>query len=141
MPDDPPKLDLFQRFELEIRSPKRPMLLDAFLPPPESLESTVAPPPPPVIPEMPGEEIGALARLEAEEPPPEPKPRPARKKSRRAPAKTEAPRSLEQEIAEFMNRDQVGLSPDDDLDGFISSAIDPNVEPPADPDPKDGKKD
>ena len=138
MANDAGTLDLFQRFELEVRTSKRRMLLDAFLPAPETLESSVTPPPPPVVPEMPGEEIGALARLEAEEPPPEPRPKPARKKKRSALKKTESPKSLEQEIAEFMNRDQGALSPDDDLDAFLKSAIDPNVEPPKDPDKKDG---
>jgi hypothetical protein len=134
MADRPGTLDLFQRFELEIRTPRRRMLLDAFLPAPETLESAVAPPPAPVIPEMPGEEIGALARLEAQEPPPEPKP--SRRKARPASKKKESPQSLEEEIAEFMNRDQAAPSADDDLDRYIKSAIDPNVEPAADPDKK-----
>ena len=137
MADAPVTLDLFQRFEIEVRSPRRPMLLDAFLPAPETLESTVAPPPAPVVPEMPGEEIGALARLETAEPPPEPRPKPARKKKRAAARdEKESPKSLEEEIAEFMNRDQAALSPDDDLDAFLKSAIDPNVEP-KDPEKKD----
>ena len=77
----PSDLDLYQRFELELRTPKRRLLLDAFLPAPETLESFVTPPPPP--PPLPGESpedlaLGSLS--DREEPAPEPPPRPRKKK-------------------------------------------------------------
>jgi hypothetical protein len=111
--------DLYQRFEAAVRTPKRRLLLDAFLPPPEAIESAVKPPPAPAPAEIPPEEAG-LYRLrdEDDEPPPPPKARPKR---RAAPAKKkESPKTLEEEIAEFMKRDHPGL--------------DPNLDP--EPDPK-----
>jgi hypothetical protein len=114
-------LDIYQRFELEVRTPKRRLLLDAFLPSPDALPSVVAPPPPP--PPLPGvseEEAGLLARLgprEPEEPPP-PRRRhksaePAKARKKRQPEK---PRTLQEEIDEFMNRDGTALAPDDEPD-------------------------
>lgn len=121
--------DLYQGFELQVRTPKKRTLLDAFLPAPESLESSVAPqaPPPLPVPEMSPEEMSFYRPRERdEEPAEEPKPR-ARKKA--APKKKETPKSLQDEIAEFMNRDGAGLAPDDDLGHSISSALDPKPDP------------
>lgn len=128
--------DIYQRFELQVRTPKRRILLDAFLPAPDSLESSVAPQSPPSlpVPEMSTEEMSLYRPRERDEEPPaaEPKPRPRRKAA--APGKKkETPKSLQEEIAEFMNRDQAGLAPGDDLSASISSALDPNLEP----EPKD----
>ncbi len=125
-------LDLYQRFELEVRTPKRLLLVDAFLPAPESIESVVTPPPPP--PPMPGESpdeirLGSLRDRVDEEPPPPPKPR--RKKA--VVRKSEKSKSLQEEIAEFMNRDGVGLAAGDDI-GVFQAPLDPNVDP--DPDKK-----
>ena len=124
--------DLYQRFEREVRAPRRRTLLDAFLPPPESLESAVAPPTPPPMPEPSPEEAGLMARLENAEPPPEPRPKPVKKRRAVLAKKKEAPKSLQEEVAEFMNRDQTALSPDDDLDAFLKNSLDPNVEPEPD---------
>ena len=110
----PSDLDLYQRFELELRTPKRRLLLDAFLPAPETLESFVTPPPPP--PPLPGEspEDLALGSLrDREEPAPEPPPRPRKKKP--APRKVVKTQSLQEEIDEFMKRDSGALAPADDL--------------------------
>jgi hypothetical protein len=114
-------LDIYQRFELEVRTPKRRLLLDAFLPSPDALPSTVAPPPPP--PPLPGvseEEAGLLSRLGAREPEEAPAPKsrqkaaqPAKSKKKREPA---TPKTLQEEIAEFMNRDGGALVPDDPRD-------------------------
>jgi hypothetical protein len=106
-------LDLYQRLEREVRVPARRLLVDAFLPPPETLESTVAPPPPP--PPLPGEtdEMELLSRLDRDagpEPPPPPKAR--RKKP--VPKKAERAKSLQEEIEEFMHRDGAALSPESD---------------------------
>jgi hypothetical protein len=123
--DDP---DLYQRFETQVRTPKRRLLLDAFLPAAEAIETAVAPPPAPAIPQVSSEEENLLVRLREEEPPPPAKPK-AKKKTKAAPAKKEAPKSLQEEVAEFMNRDQTALSPDDDLDSFLNTSLDPNTDP------------
>jgi type IV secretory pathway VirB10-like protein len=122
--------DIYQRFELLVRTPKTRTLLDAFLPAPDTLESSVAPqmPPPLPVPEMTVEEANMFRRREPEEeePPSAPKPR-AKKKA--APKKNEQPKSLQDEVAEFMNRDQGALAPDDDLSSLVDHALDPKTEP------------
>lgn len=126
-----PGRDIYQRFELQVRTPKKRTLLDAFLPAPESLESSVTPqaPPPLPVPEMSPEEMSFYRpRDRDDEPEEEPKPRP-KKKSASKKKRDEAPKSLQDEIAEFMNRDGAGLAPDDDLSASISSALDPKPDP------------
>jgi type IV secretory pathway VirB10-like protein len=126
----PDAKDIYQRFELVVRTPKKRALLDAFLPAPASLESTVAPqaPPPLPVPEMTAEEANMFRRREPEEdePPSEPKPR-AKKKA--ASKKKVESQSLQDEIAEFMNRDQTALAPDDDLSSLVDHALDPKPGP------------
>ena len=131
-PDGPDEKDIYQRFELQVRTPKKRILLDAFLPAPETLESTVAPqlPPPLPVPEMTPEEMNMFRRREPEYDEPAPKPRPRKKAASR---KKEEPRSLQDEIAEFMNRDRPALAPDDDLTALVDNALDPK----RDPDKKD----
>src|SRR5947208_16839955 len=108
--------DIYQRFELQVRTPKKRALLDAFLPAPETLESSVAPrlPPPLPAPEMTVEEANMFRRREPEEGEPAPAPK-ARAKKKAVPKKKEGSQSLQDEIAEFMNRDRPALAPDDDL--------------------------
>ncbi len=121
--------DIYQRFELVVRTPKRRILLDAFLPAPGSLESSVTlkEPPPLPVPEMTPEEMNLYRPRERDEDPaPEAKPRPKRKTAAK---KKEAPMSLQDEIAEFMNRDRPALAPDDDLTASIDSALDPKPGP------------
>ena len=123
--------DLYQRFELQVRTPKKRTLLDAFLPAPETLESAVAPQaaPPMPVPEMSPEEMAFYRpRDRDDEPEEEPKPRPKKKVVSKK-KKEEAPKSLQDEIAEFMSRDGAGLAPDDDLGASISSALDPKPDP------------
>ena len=107
--------DLYQRFELEVRTPKKRLLVDAFLPAPETLPSAVAPAPPPPPAVFQTDELGALGRLdEEEEPKPRPRPRKrvaAKKKDADAPERS---LSLQEEIAEFMNRGGTALAPEDD---------------------------
>ena len=110
-------LDIYQRFELEIRKPRKQLLLDAFLPPAESLPSTVAPPPPPPLPAVSEEEANLFSRLDArEEPEPEQKPRRKPTKGGKARKKTESGRqmTLQEEIDEFMSSDRHALVPDED---------------------------
>ncbi len=126
----PDAKDIYQRFELMVRTPKKRILLDAFLPAPGTLESTVAPqsPPPLPIPEMTPEEANMFRRREPEddEPAPAPKTRPRKKAATR---KKEEPRSLQDEVAEFMNRDRPALAPDDDLTALVDNALGPKSEP------------
>jgi len=118
--------DIYQRFELVVRTPKRRILLDAFLPAPQTLESSVTPKevPPLPAPEMSPEEMNLYRPRERDdqEPAPEPKPRAKRKVAAK---KKETPKSLSEEIAEFMSRDQGALAPDDDLAASIDSALNP----------------
>jgi hypothetical protein len=127
--------DLYQKFETLVRTPKKRMLLDAFLPAPETLPSAVAPPPPPPMANLSPDEVGMLSRLDREEEEPAPPPRPA-KKRKTAEKKKEAPKSLQDEIAEFMNRDGTALAPEEDLKAFLNNSLDPN----ADPEPGSGDK-
>src|SRR5262245_33852369 len=122
--------DLYQRFELAVRTPKTRTLLDAFLPAPDTLESSVAPevPLPLPVPEMTVEEANMFRRRERdEEEEPAPKPRPKKKVA--AKKKEPESKSLQDEIAEFMSRDRPALAPDDDLSSLLDHALDPNTDP------------
>ena len=120
--------DLYQRFETQVRTPKKRTPLDAFLPAPESLESSVAPsvPPPLPVPEMTPEEAHMFRRREPEDDEPAPK---ARAKKKATAKKKETPKSLQDEISEFMNRDRPALAPDDDLSSLVDQALDPKTGP------------
>jgi len=122
--------DIYQRFELQVRTPKKRAPLDAFLPAPDSLESSVAPqlPPPLPVPEMTPEEANMFRRREPEEDEPAGAPKP-RAKKKAAPKKKVESKSLQDEIAEFMNRDETALAPDDDLSSLVDHALDPKPEP------------
>lgn len=123
--------DIFQRFEREVRTPRRRLLVDSLLPPPESIESAVTPPPPP--PPLPGEppdEARLFARLETQDTEPEEeKPKPRRKVAAAVKKKKveEKPKSLQEEIEEFMSRGGA-LAPDADIGPF-----EPPPHKPADP--------
>ncbi|HKB08533.1 MAG TPA: hypothetical protein VKF61_09670, partial [Candidatus Polarisedimenticolia bacterium] len=121
---------------LQVRTAKKRILLDAFLPAPETLEPTVASQAPPPLPvsDMTPEEINMFRRREPEEEEtPKPKPRPKKKPSR----KQEEFKSLQDEVADFMNRDRPALAPDDDLSALVDNALDPKPDPPKpDPDKK-----
>ena len=123
----PETKDIYQRFELQARTPKKRILVDAFLPAPETLAPTVAPqaPSPLPVPDMTQEEINMFRRREPEDDAPAPKPR-SRKKTAK---KKEEPKSLQDEIAEFMHRDQTALAPDDDLAALVDNALDPKPDP------------
>jgi len=123
--------DIYQRFELEVRTPKRRILLDAFLPAHESLPSSVTPqaPPPLPVPQMSPEEMNLYRPRERDEEPPAEDRGTRAQRRKAAPKKKDAPKSLQDEVAEFMNRDGAGLAPDDDLSASISSALDPKPDP------------
>jgi len=123
----PDPKDIYQRFELQARTPKKRILVDAFLPAAETLAPTVAPqaPSPLPVPDMTQEEINMFRRREPEDDAPAPKPRPRKKAAK----KKEEPKSLQDEIAEFMHRDQSALAPDDDLAALVDNALDPKPDP------------
>jgi len=123
--------DLYERFELQVRTPKKRILLDAFLPSPETLGPSVASqlPSPLPIPDMTPEEINMFRRREPEEDEPAPAPKPRAKKKPAAKKKQEESRSLQDEVAEFMNRDRPALAPDDDLAALVDNALDPKPDP------------
>ena len=127
----PESTDIYQRFELQVRTPKKRLLIDAFLPPPESLEPTVAPqlPPPLPVPDMTVEEINMFRRREPEDDEPAPAPKPRSKKKPLAKKKKEESMSLQDEVAEFMSRDRPALAPDDDLSALVDNALDPKPDP------------
>lgn len=121
MPDGPQ--DLYQRLEIEVRTPKRRLALDAFLPDPATLPSAVAAPAPPPLPEMGPEEAHFFRRHEADgDPEPEPKPRRKAKSAAAPKNKKESPKSLQEEIEEFMSRDRRAYAPDDDLESSAGRA-------------------
>jgi len=122
--------DLYERFEIQVRTPKKRILLDAFLPSPETLEPSVASqvPPPLPVPDMTPEEINMFRRREPEEDEPAPAPKPRQKKKATA-KKREEPKSLQDEVAEFMSRDRPALAPDDDLSALVDNALDPKPDP------------
>jgi hypothetical protein len=124
--------DIYERFELEVRTPKRRLLLDAFLPPPETLESTVTPPAPPPVPEEAVGEFRLGVRRDEEE---EPAPRPAPRSKRRGAAarKREGPKSLQEEIDEFMKRDQTALAPETEPEPAPKAAPDRKADPDTEP--------
>src|SRR6266849_1793466 len=126
----PDAKDIYQRFELVVRTPKKRTLLDAFLPAPGSLESSVAPqvPPPLPVPEMTIEEANMFRRREPEEDEAPTAPKARAKKKAPLKKKVET-KSLQDEIAEFMKRDQTALAPDDDLSSLVDHALDPKPGP------------
>lgn len=128
--------DLYQRFELEVRTPKKKTPLDVFLPPPESLDSSVPVVSAPLeVPEMTPEEANMYRRREPDEAPEasEPEPKPKKKAAKKKKEKAESSLSLQDEIAEFMNRGNA-LAPEEDKPLQI------DIEP-ARPDPDPEKKD
>ena len=113
--------DLFARFETEVRTPKEPLLVDAFLPSPDAIPSSLRRPAPHAAPQAaPAGEPDftatlAGARQRADEGSDEaPAPRQRRRPAKRA---AEPQKSLEEEIAEFMSHRGGALAPDTDPEG------------------------
>ncbi|MFQ5843394.1 MAG: hypothetical protein ACE5JG_00225 [Planctomycetota bacterium] len=122
--------DIYQRFEREVRAPGRRLLLDAFLPEPDRIPSAVAPPPPPPTAEAAARGMTLSERLEAEVPQPEPrpKPRPMKGAASRKKAATR-PRTLQEEIEEFMNRDGAPSAAAEDFASPADTDADPEPDP------------
>lgn len=107
------RLELFKRLELELRSPQEPLPVDPFLPAAETIASSI-PAPVSYAAEQAAQPQGFVQQLRAQDPEPapqEPAPRPRKRKNA---ADTGPSRSLQDEIAEFMNRDGGALAPDVD---------------------------
>jgi len=103
--------ELFERLELELRTPKEPTPVDPFLPAPESIASSI-PAPVSYAAEQAAQPQGFVQQLRAEDPnpaPDEPAPRPRKRKKT---AESGPSKSLQDEIEEFMNRDGGALAPD-----------------------------
>ena len=108
--------DIYTLLEKEVRTPKERLLVDAFLPAPETIPSAfarpAAPPPPADDEPVPAAALRQIlgAAAPEEEPAGDPAPPP-----RRRPRKTLEPeKSLEEEVAEFLSRSSRALAPDPD---------------------------
>ena len=105
--------DLYPLLETEVRSPKDAILLDAFLPPPAAIPSAFAALAAPAVEAPPaGASLSQILGRPAPGEEPEEAPAPKRRKQPRQ--KDLRQRSLEEEIAEFMSRDNSALAPDKD---------------------------
>jgi hypothetical protein len=109
-----PAQELYTLLEREVRTPREKLPLDAFLPAADSILSAIArpiaPAPPPDAPEpVPGAALRQILGAPGPEEPAEPPPPPRRRRS--APS-NEREKSLEEEVAEFMNRSNRALAPD-----------------------------
>jgi hypothetical protein len=111
--------DLYARLERELRTPAERLLLDAFLPAPETIPSALHRPAPPAPVADPssaaegglfagGERAVARDREVEEEQAPRRKPRPRKT--------AEPQRSLEEEIQDFLSLRGTALAPDTDPD-------------------------
>jgi len=108
--------DLYAQLERELRTPAERLLLDAFLPAPETIQSALYRPAPPAPVADPaaaegglfagGERAVARDRAFEEEQAPRRKPRPRKS--------AEPQRSLEEEIQDFLNLRGTALAPDTD---------------------------
>jgi hypothetical protein len=107
------RLDLFRRFEQELRTPKEPLPIDPFLPAPETIASSI-PAPASVASEQAAQPQGFVQQLRAQDPEPTPREPAAAPRRRKKSPESGSSKSLQDEIAEFMNRDRGALAPDVD---------------------------
>ena len=107
-------LELFRRLEKEVRTPHERLPIDAFLPAADSLPTQFPDPPPSALPsqsrEMRSAEEDEQQRLERR------KMRRVAKPRKAEPAKT---LKLDEEIAEFMNRDKKEAVKEDEIADFL----------------------
>jgi len=107
------RLDLFRRLEQELRTPKEPLPIDPFLPPPDAIASSI-PSPVSIAAQQAAEPQGFVQQLRAQDPTPAPQEQAARPRRRTQSADAGPARSLQDEIAEFMSRGGGALAPDID---------------------------
>lgn len=110
---DGKRLDLFRRFEQELRTPKEPLPIDPFLPAPDTIASSI-PAPVSAAAARAAQPQGFVQQMRAQDPSPAPEEPAARPRRRRKAADTASSRSLQEEIEEFMSRDGGALAPDVD---------------------------
>ena len=106
--------ELYLLFEREVRTPADRLPLDAFLPPADTIPSAVARPktPAPAPEAAPG---ATLAQILGRAPDATPAGDEASVRRKPRPRKTAAPaRSLEEEIADFLDQRGTALAPDSD---------------------------
>jgi hypothetical protein len=107
------RLDLFRRFEQELRTPKEPLPIDPFLPAPETIASSI-PAPASFAAAQAAQPQGFVQQMRAQDPQPAPQEPVARPRKSKKSAEPGPSKSLQDEIAEFMNRDRGALAPDVD---------------------------
>ena len=118
-------LALFRQLEKEVRTPRERLPIDAFLPAADSLPTEYPDPPPSALPVQSREMRSAAdeeeARLER---------RKLRRAAKAAPKKADptAPLKLDEEIAEFMNRDKKEDVKEDEIADFLGG-FDPSEFP------------
>lgn len=111
--------DWMRRMEQAVRR-QAALPIDAFLPELQAgyLEAGAVEAGPPPGPEPVAEPLGVPFSERSD----------ARPRRPAAPRREEAPADLDAEIQEFMNKDQRGISDDDDFSELLGSGIDPNVD-------------
>ncbi len=117
-------LELFRRLERDIRSPKERLPIDAFLPSPETYPTEFPDPPPPQL----AAQVRELGGPGDEE---ERRERHRQRRGRKPAAAPEGktpPKKLEDEIQEFINRDQPEGAEEEDLSQFLGG-FDPSEIP------------
>ena len=110
--------ELFRRLEREVRTPQEVLPVDAFLPAPDSLPTEFPDPPPSSLPAQ-AREMGSVS--DAEEERRERRKQRRTRKARSEGAQPEAPRKLEEEVQEFLNRDRPHGTRPEELSEFIDS--------------------
>lgn len=110
--------ELFRRLEREVRTHGEVLPIDAFLPSPDTLPTEFPDPTPSSLPAQ-AREMGALS--DAEEEKRERRKQRRVRKPRPAGAPAEAPRALEDEIQEFLNRDRPPGTRPEELSEFLDS--------------------
>ena len=109
--------DLFRTLEREVRTPRETLPVDAFLPAPDSLPTEFPDPPPSHLP-VESREMGSVSDEEERR---ERRKQRRGRKTRSPGAQPEAPRKLEEEVQEFLNRDRPHGTRPEELSEFIDS--------------------
>lgn len=109
------RLDLFRRFEQELRTPQEPLPIDPFLPSPETIASSI-PAPTSAAAQQAAQPQGFVQQLRAQDPGPAPQEPAAPTRRPKKSAEPGPAASLQDEIAEFMKRNGGALAPDADFE-------------------------
>jgi hypothetical protein len=109
--------ELFRRLERDARTPRETLPIDAFLPSPDSLPTEFPDPPPSSLP-VEAREMGSVSDEEERR---ERRKQRRGRKTRTPGAQPEAPRKLEEEVQEFLNRDRPPGTRPEELSEFVDS--------------------